>query len=108
MPEEKRKKVRVGFPQSSRVLMNELFSRYPVNDRWVDDFPQLGYNEEEWDELVERGIYSPEGFLLEDKDKDKEDTIPDNDDEDGDYSGYEDDEEEYDEDEEEDEEENFF
>ena len=66
MPEEK-KRTKVGFPQSSRVLLNELFSRHEVDNSWTQDFPHLGYNEDEWFDLVEAGIYSEEGQLLNEK-----------------------------------------
>ena len=55
MPEEKRRNKKakksagnfdVGFPTSSRILLNELFSRYPTTGEWMYRFPDLDDVEE--------------------------------------------------------------
>ena len=80
------KKIPIGFPETSRVLMNEMFSRHPYSHKWMYEFPQLDYNEDDWSDLIKMGVYSESGKLLKPDFFDEDDEDEDEDEDEGDMA----------------------
>ena len=55
------KQTKLGFPTLTRIAMNEVFSRYGVDDEWAKKFPELDYDDEELDILRNAGLVNEDG-----------------------------------------------